>query len=503
MAWNKYHKQECAIFGKLHPRELPTPARAVMRLLLQRKSKSVSDESFSQIMNLQAHLEHREKANPEAWEGICLMAKAVHAYSGTTESIETVLRILCILSVNSFTLTNPIFEPRGVIFHTLPAAINHSCSPNSFLRFDIPETQSPHAPSTTMSVYALEEIPKGSEITISYIDQTPPVSMRRQQLSSQFSFLCNCPLCQLGEDSITDRFLESTSLGDELTRAELVALEVLESCDSSSSAGQPYSEQIPNLKQALSTLSRTGRWPQYRYPYPQLQKHLNIQLIVSQNFEEGLLHACFTASAIDEKLHSSPNHPTRVVGQWTIFQLAKLAAVDIMEGLRVSSPQAWYSTIVAHSKDSPALMYPALMCITLDKLYRTVMPSHNILRENKGASSPEADSKLPPPYIGPETAPPQLPPSEYDLPSYGEATKQHLRLEFDEARTHQVFPGKFEQLVAKAMENLKTGDGAIFWRAYTEGLLPTREEVQYWLDKKVKGIFKKDGRGQKGLGAWV
>ena len=201
LAWNRYHKHECKIFNKLCPRLLPSSARALIRLLLDRKHGLVSRGEWQQIYTLENHQDDFSKADSHRWEDLCLMAKAVHSYSGTAESFDNVLKLCCILTINSFTLTNETCEPLGVIFHPLPALMNHSCTPNAYIRFDIPPPPPPpgailthpaRLPSSTISVHALHTISRDTEITVSYIDATLPMRNRKSELSSQYFFSCSC-----------------------------------------------------------------------------------------------------------------------------------------------------------------------------------------------------------------------------------------------------------------------------------------------------------------------
>lgn len=73
--------------------------------------------------------------------------------------------------------------------------INHSCRPNSV------QFWNDLLPEMVMTVYAVRAIPKGSEITTSYIPGG--VSQERKQiLKEHFCFDCTCELCSLPEDKL-------------------------------------------------------------------------------------------------------------------------------------------------------------------------------------------------------------------------------------------------------------------------------------------------------------
>ncbi|EDO42079.1 predicted protein, partial [Nematostella vectensis] len=63
--------------------------------------------------------------------------------------------------------------------------LNHSCAPNSVAVFN----------GTNIYIKALEEIPVGEELTISYIQQLHPRETRQEELQTQFCFYCQCHRC--------------------------------------------------------------------------------------------------------------------------------------------------------------------------------------------------------------------------------------------------------------------------------------------------------------------
>ncbi|KAJ7472712.1 hypothetical protein FB451DRAFT_1250461 [Mycena latifolia] len=72
--------------------------------------------------------------------------------------------------------------------------INHSCTPNAELVWDIS--------SFTVSIASTTRIPKGEEVFRSYTNQfAPPARAERMQfLEAQFDFKCACPSCSLPDD---------------------------------------------------------------------------------------------------------------------------------------------------------------------------------------------------------------------------------------------------------------------------------------------------------------
>ena len=501
LAWNRYHKHECKVFSKLHPRVLPSSTRAIVRLLLERKHHLLSEEEWQQIFTLEIHQADFLKANGERWHDMCLMAKAVHTYSGTDEALDTVLKLCCILTINSFTLTNAVYEPLGVVFHPLPALINHSCTPNAYIRFDIPPPppsagatliHSTRQPASTISVHALESITKGSEITIEYIDTTLPTPSRRSELSSQYFFCCCCQLCARGSRAHTDAFLPLSSLPptESIKDAEAVAMPALAACFDPSRKSLPLEARINQIYYALSCLAKTRAWPLHRYPGPQLRRQLIILLIEAGRYLECLVQAALKARTIDEVLYTSAHHPTRITDLWMVYQLSRSFLISQFDA-DPTLEQKWATL----PPNSGMKMTAALMCLTLEVIVDTVLPP-----EYKGLTGPmtakgkaawgkayeqmrgqsnAASTEAPPPYVGPEVAPEGLPDYKETLDKGGN--------DYPGSKM-----GQFEMLVAKAMGEVLAGDSKRFWADYELGRFAPNKVVQEWWDSRLEKTIESE-----------
>ncbi|KAH7699132.1 TPR domain protein [Aphelenchoides avenae] len=67
-----------------------------------------------------------------------------------------------------------------------PSYFNHACLANAYRTFY----------ADVMVVFAIADIPKGAEVTLSYIDATLPYT-KRSQLLEGYGFVCQCRLCTL------------------------------------------------------------------------------------------------------------------------------------------------------------------------------------------------------------------------------------------------------------------------------------------------------------------
>jgi hypothetical protein len=120
--------------------------------------------------------------------------------------------------------SNSIYYNRLLGAYPLAAMINHSCCPNSVKVFGrIPnittslngDNNSSNATSTdreVMIVHANTNIPKGTEITWSYLPPSTPYSIRHEALMTKYGFTCQCHRCIKEEMVYTNQPKFSTML---------------------------------------------------------------------------------------------------------------------------------------------------------------------------------------------------------------------------------------------------------------------------------------------------
>lgn len=346
-AWIAYHKHECKIFAKLQPRILPTTVRGIMRILLQRKNGLVTDEEWEQLAGLESHQEDLSTSGGERWQDISLMSKAIQTYSGTSESLDTIVRLCCTMMVNSFTLTSPTFDPMGIVLDPLPAMMNHSCDPNAVVRFDITSSPKPKPiPKVhhgSISIHALRPISKGEEIHVTYIDATVGFERRQADLQSRYFFTCDCPTCQSGP--------QRTAM-DEAAQSKIST--AMEALATTSKSGNP--ENVPTLSQALSTLAK-AEVQIYAYPAAQLRHQLILSLLSSQDLEAAFKQSLILVVKIDPTLYSQPHHPSRLVSKWRLFRLTQYCGAEAASGDDYERADKLYM----------------LGCLLLDELAQTVL----------------------------------------------------------------------------------------------------------------------------------
>jgi hypothetical protein len=99
----------------------------------------------------------------------------------------------------------------------LAAMINHSCCPNAVRVFGcIPALNGKTSEREVMIVHASANIPKGTEITWSYLSPATPFAVRRGMLSSKYGFTCQCTRCAKEEEALSIAELQGLfALADE------------------------------------------------------------------------------------------------------------------------------------------------------------------------------------------------------------------------------------------------------------------------------------------------
>jgi len=105
--------------------------------------------------------------------------------------------ILAIIETNS--VDKEFFGKKVKMLHPLASLLNHDCSPNVVLSY------SGIAQGHNLQVRATKDIQKGQELTVSYIDQLLPTSVKQKLLKENKFFDCHCTKCL---DNKEDKFLE-------------------------------------------------------------------------------------------------------------------------------------------------------------------------------------------------------------------------------------------------------------------------------------------------------
>lgn len=307
--WKFAHSLECPIFRKLRPRILPNNARAVLRMVLRYGRQKYDEQDLAIFFQLETHIQEIRERNEDQWNRISLSAKAIKEYSGTAMQEELISAVGAKLDLNSFNLTNALYDRIGLYLHPYVALINHSCDYNSVFGFDGDE----------LFVKAIRPIKKGDQIFISYVDVTNPYKIRQKELSDRYFFTCQCSQCKRGIDTPQDAFLTSASKDSSaLEAAEEKAYRLMESVDVDV---EPL-QTVDQLMSAMHVLRQTSIWPISRQPYVSCRDELVTSLMFTGQFNKAFIQAAIRYIRVDPVVYRYDVHPIRHVHAWALAKLA-------------------------------------------------------------------------------------------------------------------------------------------------------------------------------------
>ncbi|KAI9831374.1 MAG: hypothetical protein M1826_003547 [Phylliscum demangeonii] len=310
-AWKAHHKHECRIFARLQPRILPTPARALVRLLKLHQKGQITEADWAAVLQSQSHREDFKAMDPVRWQDMCLMSQGAAAYSGTRLSVDEVIDLCCKIIVNSMTLMTSLFDPIGLCMEPTISLINHSCAPNATVIFD----------RQRLALRSVEPVAQGHEITLTYVDTTDPYPRRQRDLRDRYFFACACAKCQHGPTLREDHFLPGRPPSPALFALEEQGYAAYDAAENNSATA---SQAIPALEEAANALRRSAAWPLDRQPWPGLRAILVVKYLAAQRWGDALKHLLVAYFHIDPLQVPRPSHPVRVGHLWRLACLVHL-----------------------------------------------------------------------------------------------------------------------------------------------------------------------------------
>ena len=320
---------------------------------MRRKHGLIDDQTWQLLCHLDSHVDDF-KANGN-YGGIELMAMGTSQFSATQNmfSQDFVAAMYARILSNSMTLMTPTFDPLGIVIDGLLCHLNHSCSPNTYIVMDGPQ----------MQLRALNDIKKGEELYISYIDPTMPFIKRQTQLQSRWFFTCKCSKCSLGPasqedewamkpEALTDQYktladeelkrlddsdLSANYIGDSLDERRVAALQtkVFELYEQEQGLSDP-ADAISVINEGISLCTGSALWPVHRQPLPALRDDLIVNQLAAGNYTAAWDGCMQRFLRVIPKLHPQMHHPIRVVQTWQMAMLAQyLASVgaEVAQGL--------------------------------------------------------------------------------------------------------------------------------------------------------------------------
>lgn len=210
------------------------------------------------------------------------------------------------LDLNSFNLTNAVYDRLGVYLHPYAAIFNHSCDHNAAVSFDGPN----------LHIKALRPIQKGEQIFITYIDVTDPYPIRQHNLQSRYYFTCHCSKC-------TSEAASSTATTHHPAQQD--AYDIIQSLST-------LENPTHSLLKALTTL-RTSSIPATTQPSISLLDELITSLLAQQKYKSAFAYAAARYRAVDPVVYPLKGHPIRLLHAWVLARLA----IHLSQGVEVES----------------------------------------------------------------------------------------------------------------------------------------------------------------------
>ncbi|KAK6504187.1 hypothetical protein TWF506_002394 [Arthrobotrys conoides] len=334
----KAHKYECVIYKAQYPRVLPVTARAILRMAKQFLSETPGSNIVGGIGALKAHAEDFAKVGGDRWEMANLIAKGTAEFSKVSKQVsfepEFLRDMYCKLLINSASVVTQTFDPIGLCLAYQSAMFNHSCDPNAVMMFD----------GRQLSIRSLKEIPKDTEITISYIDNLATRKERKEELKARYFFDCACSLCsseiQPLESSqclkcnrpITANATTCTNCNEVVPEDELAAATALSASITTQRTKKGADKSINSTLKSLKQLYGTRLLPSTFPPIPQLHQDLAASYIDEGNWKSAFLHLLTLYVKVYPTIYATPYHPVRVVRTFTLAMVLIQVAVDAPEG---------------------------------------------------------------------------------------------------------------------------------------------------------------------------
>nr|XP_043607431.1 histone-lysine N-methyltransferase ASHR1 [Erigeron canadensis] len=193
----KLHRVECQLLSQLDKnriRSLTPSIRLMAKLYLRRKLQdekvipTTVMDNYNLVKDLVSHISEVGETQLVLYAQMASLVSIIlqRPDLNIKEIAENFSKFAC----NAHTICDSELRPLGTGLYSVISIINHSCSPNSVLVFE----------GRMATIRATQQIPKGSEVLISYIETAGNTMTRQKALKEQYFFTCSCPRCiRLGQ----------------------------------------------------------------------------------------------------------------------------------------------------------------------------------------------------------------------------------------------------------------------------------------------------------------
>ncbi|XP_019055184.1 PREDICTED: histone-lysine N-methyltransferase ASHR1 isoform X2 [Nelumbo nucifera] len=217
----KLHRLECQVLLGLDndKRKSITPSiRLMVKLYLRRKLQgdqaipATATDNYSLVEALVSHMSDIDEKQLVLYAQMANLVNLILQWPDI--NIKEIAENFSKLACNAHTICDSELKPLGTGLYPVVSIINHSCLPNSVLVFE----------EKMAVVRAVEPIPKGTEVLISYIETAGSTATRQKALKEQYLFTCTCSRCIKGlkEDIQENAILEGYRCKNDMCKGFLL-----------------------------------------------------------------------------------------------------------------------------------------------------------------------------------------------------------------------------------------------------------------------------------------
>ncbi|CAA0827867.1 Histone-lysine N-methyltransferase ASHR1 [Striga hermonthica] len=195
----KMHSVECSALKKVDKERLKSltqSIRLMVRLCIRFKLQNqkilpnTATENYKLVEALVSHISEVDENQLILYAQMANLVNLILQWPDSDINIKQIAENFSKLACNAHTICDSELRPLGTGLFPVIAIINHSCLPNAVLVFE----------GRVAVVRAMQHIPKGTEVTISYIETAGSTITRRKALKEQYFFTCACDRCiKLGQ----------------------------------------------------------------------------------------------------------------------------------------------------------------------------------------------------------------------------------------------------------------------------------------------------------------
>lgn len=198
----KLHRPECdalARLGKDRHKSVTPSIRLMIKLFIRRKLQSekvISTTATDNYKLVDALIDHMSGIDEKQLLLYAQMGTLVNLILQWPEmNVKAIAQKFSQLACNAHTICDSELRPLGTGLYPVISIINHSCLPNAVLVFE----------GISAVVRAVQPIPAGAEVTISYIETAGSTMSRQKALNENYLFSCTCSRCvKVQEDEIQE-----------------------------------------------------------------------------------------------------------------------------------------------------------------------------------------------------------------------------------------------------------------------------------------------------------